>query len=223
MEKRTLKIGSYDTALRGWTLTEWALSDPEQKTHYIEKTAGDGSWDLSTVVTDGIPRYKNRGLSAVLECSVGTRGERLELISQMINQLDGFEWHIVLPDYPNHYLVGRVHVSVNFNTLAHASVTVTAVCEPWLYKTQETALSLAVASEERSVVLANNGRKVLVPVMTVTGSVLLKYGTSSTTLTKTDNLDTFEWPTLLLTPGDHTLVYSGNGQLVIKYREAVLK
>lgn len=220
MQKRTLKIGNYDTAQHGWTLTEWALSDPEQKTHYIEKTAGDGSWDLSTVVTDGIPRYKNRALSAVLECSAGTRGDRLDLISQMINLLDGFEWQIVLPDDPSHYLVGRVHVSVNFNTLAHASVTVTAVCEPWLYLFRETDIPLTLASEEQEVVLLNNGRKALVPVLTVTGEAQLKYGASSISLTDEGS---YEWPTLLLTPGEHTLVYSGSGQLVIKYREAVLK
>ena len=220
MTKRSIKIGGYDTAENGWTLSEWALSATEQKTHYIEKTAGDGAWDLSTVVTDGIPRYKNRGLMAVLECSVGTRGERATLIAQMINRLDGFEWHIVLPDHPNHYLVGRVHIAISYNTPAHASVTVTAVCEPWLYKSQETALSLAAVSEERSVVLSNNGRKVLVPVLTVTGTVLLKYGASTVSLT---DAGSYEWPTLLLTPGDHTLTYSGSGQLIIKYREAVLQ
>ena len=220
MTKRSLKIGGYITAEHGWTLTEWVLSAPEQKTHYIEKTAGDGSWDLSTVVTDGIPRYKNRSLTAVLECSVGTRKERAELIGQMVNQLDGFEWEIVLPDYPDHVLIGRVHVEVGFNTLAHASVTVTAVCEPWLYKAQETAHALAVTEEERSVVLSNNGRKVLVPLLTVTGTALLKFGTSSVTLT---DAGSYEWPTLLLTPGDHSLAYSGDGQLVIKFREAVLR
>lgn len=220
MQKRTLKIGEYDTAEHGWTLTSYAVSDPEQKTHYIEKTAGDGSWDLSTAVTDGIPRYKDRAFTAVLECSVGNRTERAALISRLFNLLDGFEWPIVTPDHAGHYLTGRVHVALNYNDLAHASVTVTAVCEPWFYKAQETAFSLAVDQEERRVVLPNDGRKVLVPLLTVTGTALLKYGTSSVQLT---DAGSYEWPTLLLTPGDHTLTYSGDGQLVIKYREAVLR
>jgi hypothetical protein len=220
LTKRTLKIGEYDTAARGWTLAACTLSDPEQKTHYVEKTAGDGSWDLSTVVTDGIPRYKNRTLTAVLECSVGTRTERTALISDMINGLDGYEWPLVLPDYPLYYLTGRIRVTVNYHELAHSSVTVTANCAPWLYKAQETVISLAVAEEERQAVLSNAGRRALVPLLTVTGTALLKYGTSSITLTDvTDE----SWPTLLLTPGDHTLKYKGSGRLDIKYREAVLK
>ena len=220
MIKRTLLVGAYDTATHGWTLVECALSNPEMKTNYIEKNGGDGSWDLSTVVTDGIPRYKTRELAATLECSVGTRTERATLISQMINQLDGLEWHIVLPDYPNHYLVGRVHVGVVYNDLAHACVTVSAVVEPWLYKAQATAYSLTAAADERTVTLSNNGRKELVPVLTVTGTVLLKYGTASISLT---NAASYQWPTLLLTPGNHTVAYSGSGTLAIAYREAVLR
>lgn len=220
MTKRTLLLGAYDTAAKGWTLSECALSDPEQKTNYLEKKGGDGSWDLSTVVTDGIPRYMDRNLSARLECSEGTRWERTTLISEMVNRLDGLAWHIVLPDYPEHYLVGRVHVAVNFHDLAHSSVTVTAVCEPWLYKAQETAFSLAATKDEKTVVLPNNGRKVLVPLLTTTGSILLKYGTSSISLT---DANSYEWPTLLLTPGDHSVTYSGEGTLVVKYREAVLR
>lgn len=220
MTKRTLLIGDYDTAAHGWTLAECWLSDPEMKTNYIEKNGGDGSWDLSTVVTDGIPRYKTRELAVTLECSAGTRTERATLVSQMVNQLDGLEWHIVLPDYPNHYLAGRVHVGVVYNDLAHTCVTVSAVVEPWLYKARATAYSLALATDERTVNLANSGRKELVPVLTVTGTALLKYGAASVSLTNATN---YLWPTLLLTPGSHTLTYSGSGTLAITYREAVLR
>lgn len=220
MTKRTLLIGTYDTAANGWTLAGLELSAPEQKTHYIEKTGGDGSWDLSTVVTDGIPRYKDRTLTATLECSVGTRAERTTLIGNMINQLDGMRWHFVLPDHPEHYLAGRVQIEVAYHTPAHSSVTVTAVCEPWLYKSQETAYSLSAVEEERTVNLSNNGRKALVPLLTVTGSVQLRYGTSSVSLTEASS---YEWPTLLLTPGDHSLHYSGDGTLSVTYREAVLR
>lgn len=220
MTKRTLLIGGYNTAANGWTLAGLTMSAPEQKTQYVEKMAGDGSWDLSTAMTDGIPRYRDRILTAVLECSTGTRADRETLISNMVNQLDGLEWQIVHPDYPLHYLTGRVHIAVDYSDLAHASVTLSATCSPWLYKAQETALSLTVTEEEKTAVLSNSGRKALVPLLTVTGSVRLKYGTSSITLTDGDG---YEWPTLLLTSGDHTVAYSGEGTLVIKYREAVLR
>lgn len=220
MTKRTIIIGGYDTAANGWTLTGLSLSAPEQKTHYFEKSAGDGSWDLSTALTDGIPRYRDRSLAITLECSEGNRAERSAKISDMVNRLDGLEWQIVHPDHPQHYLTGRVHVAEDFNTPAHAGVTLSAICAPWLFKAQETAFSLTATDDEKTVVLPNNGRRVVVPLLTVTGSVLLEYGTSSISLT---DVVGYEWPTLLLTPGDHSVVYSGEGTMVIKYREAVLR
>jgi hypothetical protein len=56
MQKRTMIFGSYNTAEHGWTLGQWKLSDPVQKTNYVERTGGDGSWGLSTAHSNGIPR-----------------------------------------------------------------------------------------------------------------------------------------------------------------------
>ena len=76
MQKRTARIGGYDTAVYGWTLTGCELRAPEQKTNYVERTGGDGSWDLSTVMTGGVPRYKDRTLTITLENSQGDRADR---------------------------------------------------------------------------------------------------------------------------------------------------
>ena len=153
MDKRTLIIGSYNTAEHGWTLCSFKLSDAAMKTKYTEKNGGDGSWDLSTVMTDGEPRYKNRSLAAVLECSEGTRTTREELINALVDSLDGRECHIVLPDRPEHYLVGRVHVTVNYSDLAHASVGISATCEPWLYH-EDTVVSLTAQSQRSRIAVA---------------------------------------------------------------------
>lgn len=220
MLKRTILIGEYDTASHGWTLAPgWKLSDPEQKTNYIEKTGGDGSWDLSTALTDGIPRYKVRSLSATLECSEGTRDDRERLISVMVNQLDGLEWQIVLPDHPGHYLTGRVHVAVEYNNPAHAAVKVSATCAPWLYKKTETIYTLDLHTNEQSAVLTNSGRLTVVPQITVVGEALLEYGTDSIALSE----GTYQWPSLLLTPGAHPIIYSGEGKMTFTFREAVLR
>lgn len=221
MQKRTVIFGAYNTAAHGWTLTGWQLSDPEQKTRYIEKTNGDGSWDWSTIMSEGIPRYQDRTLTVTLECSEGTRVERQKLISEMVNALDGFEWQVILPDYPNHYLTGRIHVIPNYNDLAHASVTVTGVFRPWLYKAQETILVIDATSSVQDVIITNSGRLAMVPTITVTGSgdVRLVYGTASIQMSD----GTYEWPTLLLTPGNHPVKISGKGTVTFKYREAVLR
>lgn len=222
LTKRTVLIGAYDTAANGWTLTGYKLSDPDQKTNYTERRGGDGSWDLSTVLTDGIPTYNDRSLVVTLECSEGDRYDREKLLSQMVNSLDGLEWHIVLPDHPDHYLTGRVHVAVDYSNLAHAAVTVTAICAPWLYKAAETVVELTAAAGKQTATLTNAGRQAVIPILSVTGegaSVLLAFGSASKSL----SAGVYQWPELMLKPGEHTLTYSGSGALSITYREAVLR
>lgn len=223
MQKRKIVIGEYDTATHGWTLAGWKLSDAKQKTNYVEKLGGDGSWDLSTVLTDGIPRYADRDLTITLECSEGTRMERETKIRNMINLLDGLPWQIKLPDDDLHHVVGRrVHVVREYNDLAHAAVTVTAICEPWKYADAEKIVTLTAATSKQTAQLVNDGRRAVVPTLKVTGasaSVLLEYGTASLAL----GAVTRQWPDLLLTTGAHALTYSGTGTITVTYREAVLE
>lgn len=220
MEKRKILIGDYNTAAHGWTLAAWRLSAAEQKTKYLDKPNGDGAWDVSTTTTDGIPKYNDRKLTVTLETSEGTRAEREATIRQMINLLDGMRWEIRLPDDDHHYLTGRVHVAREYNDLAHAAVTVTAVCEPWKYSNAETVVTLIATGTKQLITLYNGGRRAVVPNLAVDGSsVLLERGESSTAMS-TGN---YMWPGLLLTPGSHPLTYSGSGTITISYREAVLE
>lgn len=220
--KRGMKLGSYDTAANEWTLAAWKLGDAPQKTNLVEKPGGDGSWDLSTALTDGVLRYGDRPLSATFECSEGDRLYRENKIRQMVNQLDGMVVHIELPDDSDHYLVGRLKVVKEYNDMAHGSVCVSATCEPWKYNKTETKVNLTAATTEKTANLVNNGRRVVVPVLIVAGSgasVRMAYGSSSLTMAA----GTAQWPDLILTPGTHALKYSGTGSLVITYREAVLE
>ena len=222
MEKRKIIIGTYDTAEHGWTLTGWTFSAPVHKAHYVEKPAGDGTWDLSTALSDGLPRYNDRSLKATLECSEGTRQEREENIRQMVNQLDGLRVQIQLPDDESHFVVGRLSVAREYNDLAHARVAVSAVCEPWKYANTETVVELDATPSKNAVVLYNDGRRAVVPTLIVEGedsSVLIEYRTGSQSM----SAGTYQWPLLLLTPGEHQISYSGSGRLIIKYREAVLE
>lgn len=219
MKKRSTKIGTYDTATHGWTLTGWKLSDPEQKTNYVEKPGGDGSWDLSTSLTDGVPRYNDRSLTITLECSQGTRDDRERIIDEMVNTLDGFTWPLVPPDKPNHYLTGRVHVAVNYSDLAHAAVTIKATCGPWIYRDRDSITKLTATGAAQIATIRNGGRRAVVPVLSVTGSVSLEYKGATVQL----GAGSHEWPTLLLTPGAHSLKYSGSGSLTVTFREAVLR
>lgn len=221
MKKRGLVLGTYDTADSGWVLQAgWVLTPAEQKTNFISKQAGDGSWDFSTALTDEIPRYKDRTLTATFECSDGTREDREAKIREMVNLLDGMRLNIKLPDDDHHYITGRVHVAREYNDLAHAAVTVSAVCEPWKYSNAETVVTLDATDAKQTVRLTNRGRRAVVPTIKVEGaSVLLEYGDASMAL----GAGTWQWPNLVLKTGGLVLTYSGLGKLSITYREAVLE
>ena len=222
IQKRKTIIGAYNTAENGWTLSYWYLSPPEKKTNMVDKPAGDGVWDISTVLTDGIPIYKMRSLSVTLERSDGTRESREEAIRSMISQLDGYTHKILGPDDAAHYLNGSVSVARLYNDMAHASVSITGTVDPWLYAVEETVIQLTPTQLEQTENLVNSGRKVVVPVIEVTGTgtVHLTYGTASRAV----SAGTYLWPDLLLLPGESQLKYYADGDAVVKitYREAVL-
>ena len=221
MEKRGLIIGNYRTVADGqWLLTSLHFADAVQVTNFTDVPGRrKGPLDLSTALTDGDPTYGSRQLEAVFESSEGTRLERESRIQTMVNWLDGWRLNITLPDDPLHYIVGRVHVERLYNDLAHASVRVTATCEPWRYNVSETEVNLTATETAQTVTLPNQGRLALVPLLTITdGDVLLQAGSSSWAL----SAGTYALPDLLLPQGGKTITFSGTGVLNFKYREAVL-
>ena len=219
MEKRKIVFGTYNTAAQGWTLTSWNLADPQYKSDMVDVPGGDGEIDLSTVLTDGEPRYAGRPLTATFESSNGTRLEREAAINTMRNWLDGWSVNIELPDDPTHYITGRLHVAKLYNNMAHASVQVTATCQPWRYAVDETRVVLTAGEEEQTATLINQGRRSVVPLIEIQGGpVTLKFGTASWAL----GAGTYALPDITLKQGEAQLVYSGTGTVTLTYREAVL-
>lgn len=222
MTKRKMIFGSYDTALNGlWTLTEWELTDPEYKQNFMEIPGRDGPLDLSAALTGGEPKYGSRTLTAVFESSEGDRLTRKSRIDTMVNWLSGWRMNIELPDDPEHYITGRLHVQRLYNDMAHASVQVTAICDPWRYNKTETVVTLEAAAEAQTAVLVNSGRRTVAPLLEITGTdaeVLLAFGASSWAL----GPGTYQLPDLELKQGSAEITYSGTGSVKLTYREAVL-
>lgn len=223
MAKRKMIFGSYDTDINGlWTLSAWELEPAQPVLNMVEVPGRiSGPLDMSTVLTDGEPRFGSRTLVATFESSEGDRLARKARIDTMVNWLSGWRMNIVLPDTPDRYLVGRITVEPLYNDLAHASVQVTAVCEPWLHNKEQTVVELTAAVDEQTATLSNPGRKTVVPLLEITGegaSVLIKFGAYSWAL----GPGTYQLPDLVLPQGDHLLTYSGTGSVKLTYREAVL-
>lgn len=224
MQKRKIIIGTYDTAAEGqWTLSAWALSRAVAQESYADIPGHSGPLDLSTVLTDGEPYYGSREFEAVLESSEGTRLDREQRINTMVNKLDGWRLNIILPDDPTHYITGRIRVEKLYNDPAHASVRVTATCDPWRYNSAETVVGLIATTDEQTATLMNNGRCSVVPTITVTGGdVLLKLRTETKELSWALSPGEYILGDIYLKSGSLALRYSGTGQITLRYREAVL-
>jgi hypothetical protein len=224
-KKRKVIFGAYDTALHGrWTLASLKLTDPNYQAKFVDVIGRDGPLDVSTVLTDGEPRYGSRTLTALLENSDGTREDRRDRIGEMVNTLDGMRVDIIHPDYPGHYLTGRVQVKEEYNDLAHCAVTVTAICDPWLQRREARDVILTATSTKQLAGLPNTGRRTVAPEVTVTGtgaSFLIECEALGLSLALSPG--TYKLPDLLLRPGNTLIKYSGSGQAVISYREAVLR
>lgn len=223
MKKRTIIFGDYDTAAHGWTLTHWVLDPAEQKTNFVDVPGADGSLDLSTDLTDGVPKYRDRMLTVTLESSEGTRLEREQVIANFINHYHGKRVDIHLPDDEAHHLNGRLHIVKNYNDPAHASVTITATCKPWKFADVETLVTLVALPTAQTATLVNNGIKPVVPVLyvhtTSADDVILTYdGINMAVSAGTTQVALFELPY-----GEHEVAYMGAGTMDITYREAVLE
>jgi hypothetical protein len=141
----------------------------------------------------------------------------------MINQLDGWRFDIVLPDDDQRHIKGRVRVERVYNDLAHASVRVTATCEPWRYNNEDTILLLNATGTEQTVQLTNNGRRSVVPTIKVEGeSVTIKFTVGTELRTWTLGPGEYIIGDIYLRSGSAPLVYSGSGKITFTYREAVL-
>lgn len=221
-DERRIVLDSYDTFADGkWILSSWSFSEPTYKDNFVSVPGRSGDLDLSTALTDGEPVYNNRTLTVTLESSEGTRLERKARIDSMINLLDGRQMQITLPDEDACYVYGRVHVALNDNNQAYASVTVTANCEPWRYAKALTTKTITATSTATAYTLANAGRRTAVPTLVVAGtdaSITIKQGDYTAAL----SAGTCILPDITVPTGGAEITVSGSGTLTVSYREASL-
>ena len=219
MKKRQIILNDYRTADDGlWTLSACKITKAPQVQNFQEVPGRFAPLDFSTTLTEGRPYYGNALLDAILESSEGTREERRDRILHLTTLLDGETARIVHPDFPDRYMVGRVQVTPDFNSLAYCVVAVSAVLEPWLYNDKATEVSVELTTAEQTITLTNSGKLSVCPTLEVTGSATLIFGQ----YTKTLSAGAYQLPELFLTTGAHSIKCKGSGSVTFTYREAVL-
>lgn len=216
--KRFILFDKYNTAYDwGLLLTAKAVSASEPKTNYQELGGVSGTLDLTEALT-GEVAYSDRTLTASFSLSDGTVQEREAMLQKIVAALHGRRVHIVEPDDPDHYLVGRVKIVGKSNTLAYATLDIEATCEPWRYAVNESERRVVVKNSSADVVICNAGTKTVCPVITVTGTVSITDNGVTTKLTA----GSYKITDIRLKTGANVIGVSGSGSVVFTYREAVL-
>lgn len=215
--RRYLTIDKYNTWY-DWrlTLTSQELTPPEPKTNYIELDGAHGTLDLTEALT-GEVTYADRVYKATFWTSEGTYTDRLRVLQDIVRTVHGWKSPIILPDDPDHYLMGRVLVKSRTWDRVHAEVAIEAICDPWLYAVNETERRVDMSGTQ-DVVIHNHGRKTLCPVITVTNRMTLTYNGTTVELP----VGTYQVTDLRLTPGANVISVTGYGTLTFTYREASL-
>lgn len=199
------------------TLTAKDVTPPEAKTNYVSLDGANGTLDLSEALT-GEVAYNDRTVTASFWTSEGTFPDRVMVCRDIAAALHGKKVHIVEPDDPDHYFLGRVRIKSQTHDQVHAEMTLEAVCEPWRYAINETERLVELSNEMVDVVIRNNGVKSLCPVLNVTGTVHVTTNGVTTELTA----GSYKLTDIRLTQGVNVVRVSGNGSVTFTYREATL-
>lgn len=220
MNLRGVQFGDYQTA-EDWSLImhEKSVSPPIPKTNYVSVPGRDGDLDLTEALSD-VVNYQDRTASFTFLLTEGSHADREALITEIVGKLHGQRMQIIdTDDYPDYYMIGRITVQDVANNNAYGVIKLQAVCNPWRYAINQTSRTVTVAQKDGtvSVVFTNSGYKTVTPTLTVTGSVTLTYGTTSTTLAA----GTYTLPGLRFSPGVNTLTVAGAGTVQFVYTEAI--
>jgi phage-related protein len=215
---RGVYFGNYHTVEDwGLILSAKSIDPPTPKIVNRNVDGRDGTLDLSRALT-GDMKFNDREASFSFLVTEGKQSDRDNMIRNIINAVHGKRLNIIEPDDLDHYFIGECTVKEVYNDKAYGSFTVTAECDPYRYSVNETIRRVTLSTTPIEVVLTNNGRRTLVPTITVSDSVNLVFGTTSASL----SAGTHKLSSLALKNGTTALKVSGSGTVTFSYREAML-
>ncbi len=143
IERRGLIVGSFDTAAHGFTMSKLHLQTPQGFEDWVEVDGMSGALDYSEAAV-GYVLYQTSPLEAVFELSEGNKAHREKIIAEFIRAVHGRSCRIVHPDHGGKLLKGRVQLSKDYSDLAHAQVTLKAVCMPYFEEPYESYAQIPI-------------------------------------------------------------------------------
>lgn len=198
-------------------MSEKVIGMPAPRISKVEMLDRDGDLDLSEVLR-GRVSYKNRALSFTFTCTA-RQSTWADLRAEIAGFIHGKRMMIVDPDTPNHYYVGRCELlEPTYIGEAIMFLQVTVDADPYRLSDSETAVSVSV-SEGSTVSLINDIMPV-VPVVTVSADMTIKFGSFSSAL---EGGSTYEIPEITLEKGINTIeITDGSGTITFIYRQGAI-
>ena len=196
----------------GLVLNSKDISLPEPKTYIIDVPCADGSLDLSTALTGGDIKYKNRTIK--LDFTVLKPWNQLEILrSTIANHLHGKVMKVIFDADFDSYYTGRCRITSFNSSSVPATLTIEIDAEPYKYNVEETVIFETV-SGEKTIYIDEQLMKV-VPTITVSNDMTLTYKTKLHQLYVGANII----PDIMLYSAEHNeLTFNGNGDVTITFR-----
>ena len=195
-------------------LTKAEIPLPTAKTSTVNIKGSDGVLDLSEVLTGDV-LYNNRTIKLTFEMMDDT--DYYNLISEISNYLHGKRITVNLTNDEDYYYVGRASISNWECVKRKGKIVVSVDCDPYKYAVVETMRTITVSGQTKTVTLPNS-RKRVCPNLNVTGTVVLIIDNVAYKLSEGEQqLTNFK-----LVEGNNTIKITGNGTVVITYRQGAL-
>lgn len=136
------------------------------KTNYVDIPGGDGSLDMTEA--HGEVKFKDRTLTFTFTMRPDDPKTWEEKQTQVSNALNGKRIdRIVLDNDSGYYWAGRCAVSQYASNKKVRQIVVTATVSPYKYEKEPSVQAVSATTTVQSVIITNEGRKTVVPSITV--------------------------------------------------------
>ena len=197
-------------------LAPFVPTPAKPKTSYIDIPYGDGSLDLTEAL--GKVTYQDRDFTFTFTVNPLEDMSFDEKVAQVSNALNGLKCKITLDRDSDYYWDGRLSVDSYKQDGNLKQIVVKATVRPYKFKQKETVVEVQATPALQTITLTN-GRKSVVPVITVTGmSARITFGNSSQHL----SVGTHKILDLCLEEGNTDIQVIGDATITFTYQEGEL-
>lgn len=197
----------------GLVMTEMILTPPTVQTYSVSVPGRNGDIDLSEFLT-GEVAYSNRPLTFKFFAD-GSRETLLALIDKILTY-HGRKIEIITDDYPDWYYTGRATVDYT-NHGMYVTFQINVNAQPFSYALKPTVYDFAI-NGRKQITVHNSGISVI-PIITVSAETTIQLENGQT-LRLSEG--TYETSKLKIPRGVTRLVFEGDGNVNLAYREAVI-